>query len=291
MRFPSILAAFSFACLASLMACDPEEVSSLGSTPEARSGSVAFRLSSADSLAVSGSVDSVLVQAHSSYGATEARGTFGSALTLSNLPAGQWVLHATLFNKAGAIRWAGCDTFEVKPGEETRATLRLFRTSGSIRVDVVIDSTPKVDSSFVTYVTTFKPVYPARRTWMLDAQGNVTLISTTMGAYGDSSDTSHTKLNDSTLAWAKGLLESATIRRPIAPPPAQRGMDTIYNASGDSIRIIPIFFVGGATIDRRVSYANASSSFMSLNWNIQQPSASWTALDTLDNLLESLLKP
>ncbi len=87
MRCRSFLAALSFSVLLGLGACDPDGVAAVAG-PDAGTGGVTFRLSSADSLAVAGTVDSVQVEAVSVGGTIHARGAFGSPLTLSGLPAG-----------------------------------------------------------------------------------------------------------------------------------------------------------------------------------------------------------
>jgi len=286
MRIRHLLATLAIVSLASLMsACDDSSAPSAlasGST-----GGVSFRLSSADSAAVSGTVDSILLKAISGNDTLIVRGPFGSPLSFSSLPTGRCVLQAYLFSGNGTIRWSGSDTVQVSAGEEAQATLVLHKATGSIRVNVVLDSSSiATDSSFVFYTTTTQPDYPGSYAYTLNTQGDAARLVTSYVNGQTVTDTLRATLGATALAKARQLLEASAARHlAVLPRPLKK--DTMITAKGDTLYGYPTP-VGGSTITRSSIYADGRTVSVALHQDTQLPSATWSSLNPVDSLLAAL---
>lgn len=268
MPIKSIVLAISISLMAVLSACDSTRHAS---TDSGAAGGVSFRLSSADSTVVAGTVDSIQIEAISRiYGTVKAQAPFGQTVTIPDLQSGTWTLQATLFRKDGAISWAGKCTVEVKPGEVTSAKIILHKAHGSIRVEVVLDTVEVIDSRFVSYKFDFKPVLPSYDTYSLDSAGNAVHVHVSYSS-GDSATTEKAKLDAVTLGMIRGLLSSEAARNPAPNHDIPEGRR-----------------FGGATIQRTTSYANGLLVTNSINFVIQDPSSDWNSLNPVDSLLQKL---
>jgi hypothetical protein len=282
----AVLAISSLAVLTS--ACDGSSTEST-LTSEA-TGGVGFRLSSADSAAVSGTVDSILLKAISGSDTLTARGPFGSPLSLSNLPTGRCVLQAYLFSGNGTVRWSGYDTVQVKAGEETQAMLVLHMATGSIRVNVVLDSsTSPTNSSFTFYSTTIQPDYPGDYAYTLNKQGDAARLLTTHVNGKTVTDTLRATLGPAALAKIHQLLDAPSVQQlAVLPRPIKRLIrvdakgDTLYGYSTP---------VGGSTTTRSIIYADGHMISVALHQDTQIPSATWDSLNSVDSLLAALFPP
>jgi hypothetical protein len=276
----SVFAAFALAV--SLSGCDESKLSPLA--PSDAVGAVSFRLSTADSSALSGTVDSVLLRAISRSDTESVRGSLGSALVLSGLPEGPCSLEAFLYGKDGTLQWSGHDTVRVRAGEETPATLVLHKATGSVRVTVVLDSTRSGDSSFTLYTMTVHPDYPIEFTYALNAKGTLSLVRYFFGQR--TSDTTIAQLSSADLARMRTLLESPAARHPDTLPELAE-IDTVVK-NGDTT-YVKSFLCGGPYYERSIAYANGNIASSAYNSNTQQESSGWIALSPVDRLFESLL--
>lgn len=268
MSIKSIVLAISISLMAALSACDANRHAS---TASGAAGGVSFRLSSADSMVVAGTVDSIQIEAISTiYGTVKAQAPFGQTVTIPDLQSGTWTLQATLFRKDGAISWAGKGTAEVRPGEVTTAKIVLHKAHGSIRVEVVLDTVEVIESRFVAYKFAFLPVYPSYDTYSLDSTGNVVHVHVSYSPR-DSAFTQKAKLDAAALGMIRGLLSSQAARNPAPNKDLSEGQR-----------------VGGATINRTISYADEQIVTNSINFNIQDPSSDWNSLNPVDSLLQKL---
>jgi len=286
MRLHPLLASLAFGCLTFLGACDPSTVSSLA--PSAATGKAGFRLSSSDSLAVAGTVDSVLLTATTEHGTRQARGAVGSPLVIANLPEGRCLLQADLFDRAGLIHWSGSDTVEVIAGQQVQASLVLHKVTGSVLVDVTLDSTAAIDSSFALYSTTYLPDYPKSFQWTLDAQGNATRLHFHYVDGAQVVDTSVAKVDSGTMAGFRTLLQAAAARHPSALPKRYIPQDTALDSQGNLVITTPLL-CGGSTTIRNVRYADGSSASTTLSTTVSEASSDWISLDPIDAELVRLL--
>lgn len=286
MRIRPLLAAFSLASLATLSACDSSSITSVAPNSSAGTGTVSFRLSASDSQAVAGTVDSVLVTATTARGTTVARAAFGSLLTLADLPAGQCLLKADLYDRTGLLHWTGSDTVQVTASRTTQATLVLHNVLGSVQVDVKLDSTPVVDSSFVLYSSTTHPDYPLQYTLTLDARGNATRFLTRYLNGAQVVDTARAQVDSATLVGFRALLQASAARHPAPLPAYVAYADTLVDSAGN-LHVYPAILVGGSTITRSIAYADGKSVTTTLD-GTNQSNADWTRLDPIDAKLVSL---
>jgi len=278
----SVLTAFALA--AGLSGCDESKLSPLAS-PDAV-GAVSFRLSAADSSALSGTVDSVLLRAISGSDTESIRGSIGSALVLSDLPEGPCSLEAFLFEKDGTLRWSGRGSVQIRAGEETPATLILHKATGSVRVTIVLDSSQANDSNFTLYTLVVHRDSPIEFTYTLDAKGNITLVRNNYTDGAKAFDTAYTQLSSTGLAHARNLLESMAARHP-GKLPERTKIDTVVQ-NGDTT-YVKDDLCGGDVLTRTVAYANRTSASSTFNSNTQDESANWIVLTPVDSLLENLL--
>lgn len=277
-----VFAAIAFAI--GLSGCDESKLSPLAS-PEAV-GAVSFRLSSADSSALVGTVDSVLLRTVTGHDTESVRGPLSTPLVLSGLPEGPCSLEAFLFGKDGALRWSGRDTVQIHAGEETPATIVLHKATGSVRVTVVLDSSVVTDSSFALYSLEIHHDYPVSFAYTLNATGALTLVRQSSANGAKVFDTTYAQLSASAFARARALLESAAARHPGALP-ERTEIDTIIQ-NGDTA-YVKAFLCGSDVLTRTVTYANRTSASSTFNKNTQEESANWSALNPVDSLLEALL--
>ena len=286
MRIRHLLATLAIVSLTSLMsACDDSSAPSAlasGST-----GGVSFRLSSADSAAVSGTVDSILLKAISGNDTLTVRGPLGSPLSFSSLPTGRCVLQAYLFSGSGTIRWSGSDTVQVSAGIETQATLVLHKATGSVLVNVVLDSsTIATNSSFSFYSTKIQPDYPGYYEYTLNTQGNATRLVTTYVNGKTVTDTLRATLGPAALAKAHQLLDAPSVQQlAVLPRPLERLIRV--DANGDTLYGYPTP-IGGRTTTRSIIYAEGHTISVALHQDTQIPSATWDSLNPVDSLLAAL---
>lgn len=282
-----VLAVFSLVFLMS--ACDDSPASSV-LTSGATTGGVNFRLSSVDSAAVSGTVDSILLKAISGRDTLTARGPFGSPLSFSSLPTGSCVLQAYLFSGSGTVRWSGCDTIQVKAGEETQAMLVLHKATGSICVNVILDSsTVATNSNFVSYSTTIQPDYPGYYAYTLNTQGDAARLLTTYVNGQTVTDTLRATLGPTALAKVHQLLEATPVQQlAVLPRPIERHI--MVTAKGDTLYGYPTP-VGGSTTTRSIIYADGHMISVALHQDTQIPSVTWNSLNPVDSLLAALFPP
>lgn len=284
MRLSHTPAFVAIALAISLSGCD-ESTSSPLASPEAV-GAVSFRLSSADSSALVGTVDSVLLRAIAGHDTESVRGPLGTSLVISGLPEGPCSLEAFLFGKDGTLRWSGHDTVRVRSGEETPATLVLHKAAGSVRVTVVLDSSVTVDSSFALYSLKVHPDYPANFFYTLDARGAATLVRQSHANGAEVFDTTRVQLSASAFARVRALLESAAARHP-GTIPERTEIDTIIQ--GGDTSFVKDVLCGASVLERTITYANGTTAISSLNYNTQDESINWSILNPVDSLLEASL--
>ena len=247
---------------------------------------MSFRLSAADSSALSGTVDSVLLRAISGSDTESIRGSIGSALVLSDLPEGPCSLEAFLFEKDGTLRWSGRGSVQIRAGEETPATLILHKATGSVRVTIVLDSSQANDSNFTLYTLVVHRDHPIEFIYTLDAKGNIILVRNNYTDGAKAFDTTYAQLSSTDLAYARNLLESMAARHP-GTIPERIEIDTVIQ-NGDTT-YVKDDLCGGDVLTRTVAYANRTSASSTFNSNTQDESANWIVLTPVDSLLENLL--
>jgi hypothetical protein len=126
----------------SLTACDNRELVAASTTEESSiTGNVAFRLSDTVLQVVKQTSDSVRIEAvREGYTTQMATGSIGGNTLLTGLAPGTWTLKVATFDTLQAVSWYGETTVQVESGKTANAVVVLKRASGSVNVQIVLDT-------------------------------------------------------------------------------------------------------------------------------------------------------
>jgi hypothetical protein len=156
MKTPLSRLALVFTGLAlSFAACDRRDVVSASGTEESSAtGKVAFRLSDTLLHVVKQTSDSVRIEAvREGFAPRTVAGFIGGITHLSNLEPGAWTLKIATFDALRVVSWYGETVVQIKAGSTVEAVVVLRRASGSVNVQIVLDTAlAVVDTLTVPYI-------------------------------------------------------------------------------------------------------------------------------------------
>ena len=161
----TLLPAFALACLglAATSCLDGQTTTGSSVSEEARSGEVLFRLGEEIVSKTSATSDSVrIVAVRSGFDSVVASGGLAGTTRLGGLAPGFWTLKVSLYDLGREIHWYGEGGVDVRGGVAVQTTVVLRPATGSVDVEVVLDSlkTSTVDTVEVALDSNVTMPYP-----------------------------------------------------------------------------------------------------------------------------------
>lgn len=108
--------------------------------PASSLGGAAFRLASAELVALSATSDSLRVEASRDGRTVSASGSLEKGVQVDGLSPGDWIFKVAAYDKQGVMQWYGEGKTKVVSGTTVDLVVTLRRASGSVHVGIKLDS-------------------------------------------------------------------------------------------------------------------------------------------------------